>query len=555
MRKIILGLLLISNIVFAQDKYPQPFKFNYYNKGTLYNNHPFDGSLFTQDSLWLGTQWGGHPRMLKALKMNSNHGTLPDNLYPAYLNSTGHKLQYIWENKVFDYARGFQFEPTLFIHDTNRGKLVSRNHQIFGFGKRLGTIESNHTNENHERLKLGTAQKDSIVLTKSWINNQYYNKRDSLHPEYATFDGTKWVFSINLRRLDITQNNTGATPILTIKLPYTKKLGGNGNIIFDSISTNINSNFLLTYSPDGTLIDTLGYNLKMTKIPNSTTSEFTICDSLIPDYNFWINNKRKDITINAFFICDGGRNSFLKKDEMDSTMIDSLDIEVKYHGNTEIAINHLRIATQEATKFFNGTNYDSYRIKTQKAFDSLYAQGYEIYGMYGQDEFGEEYFSAQRYNSHLMNFQTLSEGAGGGHMEHYKEQVEPKQVWQGLPGFREYVGAPYFWPNTRQYNSKIWKSIYDSLNNRGIYNTSFKFIQDSSIKWMYYSTGYSGNWSSDVILDSLTSSYETNIYCATCGGDKNGWRKFRENKFQIDYVMKNLLLVGFGVTNSKSLKR
>ena len=59
-------LIVISNLTLAQDKYPEPFKFNYYNKGTLYNNHPLDGSLFTQDSFWLGTQWGGSAKMLKA---------------------------------------------------------------------------------------------------------------------------------------------------------------------------------------------------------------------------------------------------------------------------------------------------------------------------------------------------------------------------------------------------------------------------------------------------------------------------------------------------------
>lgn len=468
-------LIVISNLSLAQDKYPEPFKFNYYNKGTLYNNHPLDGNLFTQDSFWLCTQWGGSARMLKALKMNGNHGTLPDGGLNTYPNTTSHKLQYIWEVKSPDHARGFQFEPTLYIPDTSRGKLVTRNHQVFGFSKVLGTIETNPSDENYERLKLGTAQKDSIVLSKSWINNQYLYDDDNSND---ISNGKKWVFSINLRRLDIGQNNSGATPILTIKLPYTKKKGAGGLIKFDSISTDINSNLLLTYSPDGSLIDTLGYSLRMQKINNDTTLNFVIYDNMLPDSLFFANNKRKDITINAFFTCDDpltSKNLFLKINEIDSLAIDAIDIEVKYHGNTEIAINHLRIATQEATKFFNGTNYNSYRETTQKAFDSLNAVGYEIYGMYGQDEFGEEFFSAQRYNSHLLNFQALSEGAGGEHLDHYIEHVEPKQVWIGAMGMSTLCGSPFFWPNTRQYNSKIWKSIYDSLNNRGIYNTSFKF--------------------------------------------------------------------------------
>ena len=527
-KKIILMLIFVSNLIFAQDKYPQPFKFNYYNKGTLYNNHPFDGSLFTQDSFWLGTQWGGHPRMLKALKMNSNHGTLPDNLYPAYLNSTGHKLQYIWENKVFDYARGFQFEPTLHIPDSSRGKLITRNHQVFGFSKVLGTIEINPTNENYERLKLGTAQKDSVVLAKSWINNQYYNQRDSLHPEYATFDGTKWVLSINLRRLDIAQYNTGATPILTIKLPYTKLgISGTNYIKFDSISTNMNSHFLLTYSPDGTLIDTLGYNLQLQATNNDTTASFVIYDNMLPDYSFWINKKRKDITINAFFMTNGPINPLLKKNNEDTGKLDSLDIEVTYHGNTEVAINHLRIATQEATKFFNGTTYNSYRTSAQWVFDSLYSQGYEIYGMYGQDEYGEEFFSAQRYNSHLLNFQAISEGAGGEHLDHFIEHVQPKNIWCGAPGLREYIGAPYFWPNTTQFGNSAWENKFGETN-----------ILNNSKQWMNYSRGYRGHWGNESILtDSLNSSYETDLYCSKCTNAKQGWRKYREGVFTINQLI------------------
>jgi hypothetical protein len=536
MKKIILVLILISNIAFAQDKYPQPFKFNYYNKGTLYNNHPLDGSLFTQDSFWLGTQWGGHPKMLKALKMNGNHGTLPDNLYPAYLNSTGHKLQYIWENKVFDYARGFQFEPTLYIPDTNRGKLITRNHQIFGFSKVLGTIDTTPSNENYDRLILGMAQKDSIVLAKSWINNQYYNiEKDDDNP---MSNGKRWVFSINLRRLDKNELRkdtiSGRIPILTIKLPY-KLVEDKVNtfyIKFNQTSKNISNKELLSYSPESGVIDTLGYSLLMDTLTTNVT-EFVIYDDMLPDSLFFVNNKRQDVTLNAYFITDGdAKHNPLMKKKDGPDGIDSLDIEVKYHGNTSIAINHLRIATQDATRFFNGTNYNAYRTETQRAFDSLYAQGYEIYGMYGQDEYGEEFFSSQRYNSHLMNFQTISEGAGGGHVDHLIEHIQPKNIWWGAPGLREYIGAPYFWPNTVQYGSKDHNEIYKWVNEYGS-NVKLK-----SMEWMNYATGHTGNWTyySFPTLDSLQSTYETDLGQRKSGSKISHWKTFREFKIDTNIV-------------------
>ncbi len=120
---ILIVLLLIANSLFAQDNYPKPFKFNYKSKGTQYNDTSFERSNFVQDSIWLGSQWYAHPKMLNALRMQTNQGTWPDGNINLIPNKTTIPMYHIWETKTPDNARGFQYEPTLFIPLEQRGKL------------------------------------------------------------------------------------------------------------------------------------------------------------------------------------------------------------------------------------------------------------------------------------------------------------------------------------------------------------------------------------------------------------------------------------------------
>jgi hypothetical protein len=66
----ILIILLVSSVLSAQDRYPDPLEFIYEVNNTSGVRKPLDKNDFVQNSFMLTTQWWGHPRMLKALKMN-----------------------------------------------------------------------------------------------------------------------------------------------------------------------------------------------------------------------------------------------------------------------------------------------------------------------------------------------------------------------------------------------------------------------------------------------------------------------------------------------------
>jgi hypothetical protein len=173
-------LITITTSGFSQDDYPKPFKFDYRVNGVLKTNEPFKREYIKQTKFHLGTQWYGHPIILKSLKMDFNEGTQSDaDIIPN--TDPNYKMYYIFESKSFDNDRVFQFEPTLYIPLSDTGKLVTKpndkNHSIWGFseikGTRLPPDSSN--NENYDRLilKKNSSDTNSVVLENSWLRNKY----------------------------------------------------------------------------------------------------------------------------------------------------------------------------------------------------------------------------------------------------------------------------------------------------------------------------------------------------------------------------------------------
>ena len=183
MKKSIILMLVIflsTLIINSQDRYPKPFKFNYKVESNQRTNAVLDTNDLIQTKFHLGTQWYGHPRMLQALKMTVNHGTKEGSEIIANPNPDTFKMKYIWENKLADHSRAFQYEPTLLIPYTERGNFITKpndkNRSIFGFSHILGTIlpPSESENENYDRLILfkDSSYVNSVVLKDSWINNK-----------------------------------------------------------------------------------------------------------------------------------------------------------------------------------------------------------------------------------------------------------------------------------------------------------------------------------------------------------------------------------------------
>jgi hypothetical protein len=211
-KNLIVIILLILNVsTYAQDIERSPIKFDYKIGINNYINKPLMPERFPQNQFMISTQWGGHPRMLQALKFNCTQDWRPNwGISPDTIQDPNYKIFYIWDNRYWEGAAGFQFNPTLYIPPDQRGKFISKpkdtTRSIFGFSYIKGTIlDSNQSNnENYDRLILNKNDtslfsSDSIILKYSWINNMYFYFAGDTN--IAT-NGTRWLISINLRRLD-----------------------------------------------------------------------------------------------------------------------------------------------------------------------------------------------------------------------------------------------------------------------------------------------------------------------------------------------------------------
>ncbi|MBX3044387.1 MAG: hypothetical protein KIT33_13240 [Candidatus Kapabacteria bacterium] len=185
MKKLIFSvimMLVIASVLKSQDRPSSPLTFSYRANDTLRVNEPLKREYFIQKEVILGTQWYGHPRMLKALKMQVQQGTQPDGAALPILpnnDSSNYKMYHIWDSRKYDNALGFEYKPTLYISETDRGKLITNandpSRPIFGFSHRDGTIEP-PIDSGDENFRLGlypndlpAYNPDSVVLKKTWI--------------------------------------------------------------------------------------------------------------------------------------------------------------------------------------------------------------------------------------------------------------------------------------------------------------------------------------------------------------------------------------------------
>jgi hypothetical protein len=506
MKKIIIIFWFLSLIViYSQDRENSPMKFNYIYGGVSHTNQIFSQDTFAQKNFMITTQWGGQPKMLEALKFNANQGTPPGSgsLYPADPN---YKLYYIWDDRNYEGATGFQFNPTLLIPKASRGQFFYRPNDttksVFGFSTIKGTTTS-YGNENFDRLILykndTTYNNGQVVLDSSWINNQYaYNSDTNYHDDK---NGSRWYFSINLRRLDTNEvcSSTDTSWVLVISLPYSLRTGLNSwttdSIKFDSVPSRILLDTIhLNYLEDR------GIAKKFVKDTNSNKYNLIIRNNMIPDsVNRKYNHFNKDLTLNGYFICNytTGNNPYLNY--LPYPYIDSLDIRVRYYGHTSVAIKFLRIATPDGYKVLTGF-YDSLKkADVQANINSIQNNHYEIYGMYGADEHNENHFMQERYNSRHYNYCTVSEGSGGNYPLQYSYEENPMHIWMGCNNSNVNTSVPYF--------SKNWNDIFDSLQRRNYYCLGYPVF------------GYKGY---GYIKDTFNSSYENAV---VNDSDKSWWRK------------------------------
>ncbi len=470
MKHVIIFLLAI-NIIIAQDHEVSKMKFNYQMNGNTYTNEPLHRDSLIPKNFVITTQWGGHPRMLNALKFNYNQGWAPSygNGDSTYLpnNTETPKLTHIWNYRYeAEASLGFIYEPTLYIPPNRRGEFITKANDatkaIWGFSHRLGDTLQDSVNFDRLVLYKTAAYKDSIVLKNTWINHLFYVNNEA-SPAGDLFNGLKWNFSINLRRLNQNEHSSPDT-ILVIKLPFINKKSStvydSGYVKFSKLPrTSINSTNIdaLNY------YENLGNALKMDSDTNSQ-QRIVILNSMIPD-SLWIaSGNKKDITINAEFNLDGIQNINPKlKTDKNGLGIDTLDIEVKYFGNNDIAIDNMSIGTPTFRKFFEGQYDNQAHIIANKGFQTMIDSGYNVGLMYSKDEHGESSFNACRRNARMFNFCTVNEGAGGDHPKQYAYHEEVTNIWEGAAGIHDRCAVPFAKRNINGNNQLEKDSIYYRL--------------------------------------------------------------------------------------------
>jgi hypothetical protein len=413
---IIISVLLFVTInVSAHDSEPSPLNFSYIANGQNYEDQALNKEHFQQTNFIISTQWEGHSRMLQALKFNMNHGHRPRNDWGTSLGrvssfpniaDSGYSMKYIWTGGKHE-CRGFQYSPTLYIPENQRGKLIyqtaDNRRSVFGFSyiRDSAQVINNPNSTIYKLYTDSTNYIDSVVLGNTWINDKFYVFGIPSDQNYDhTTGGTRWIFSINLRRLNINESANDDDVVLSIKLPYEEKLND---------STFIDGMIDFSYPPKTTLNDTVrlkyvedrGFAMKMTDLPVIGNTIY-ITNRMLPDNTFFANTGRQDITINAEFICNTFINPRLKSKD-NALGIQHIDIEVTYHGNRDVGINYCRLATPAGYNFVTGKSDSLIKAYYQAHIDSLQSHNYEIFGFYGRDEFPEHYYMEQRYKTKLFN--------------------------------------------------------------------------------------------------------------------------------------------------------
>jgi len=377
---IIIVFILLSSRLIAQDIEPQPLKFIW---GSSSQPRPLDVDSFQQNNIITGFQWSGTPKMNHYLHNNATASGSPTltttdtNTYlywedgtiynsKMYLSSQPCYLRQfsLWGDYAVDHCRmgvrnapAMVYEPTLLIPAGHEGEFNVRQYDstnaIFGFHHIVGEIlpAAQHTNENYNRLHLRKNIDTGIVLSDIWPHPQFFTNEGCA--QSGGYQGQKWNLTINLRRYDIAEDsNLDSAVILEIKIPYRSRLNTSSiirSIKFDSIPyPTIDSSASISYPPNN---DFRGYELKRYWVDNILRDTvLRIYRSMLP-----IDSTKKDITISAQFLTYkygliDQNNPPLNNNYKNSNIeyIDSLDIEVKYNGITDVCIDYIKIESEEA---------------------------------------------------------------------------------------------------------------------------------------------------------------------------------------------------------------
>jgi hypothetical protein len=473
-------------------------------------------SVYMQKNIVLGWQWHNFPIVTKSLRMNMTENFEPswsaDNLED---NNTGKDINFIFQlvhnnPEIVPHlnSNSFTFKPTLNITSSFTPVSGDTEHNIWGFRNR---ISNPVVINNRLELKRDTTYSNP-VLSNPWRGNCFYYNSTNAD---TLFNGTHYVVSVNLRRKYFTSNNeSDATPVMSLVIPY--YLTGSsdtGKIKFNSVpNRTIRTALTYTYYVDGTpYIINRGYCLG---IDSAATDSLVITRNMLPTLADSIAGIGPDITISFTFIADKqilhGNNPIFKSSSGDTLrpdLIDSIGLNVYYHGNTSILLNYIRIGNPISDYMWKG-KYDSLlQSNLQTKIIDINNKHYKLFRFYGHDEFADLYakWDAMRYFNKLVGGLAVSEGSSCD--KRYLYRTETENTWYGAinPGS---CAAPFFTKNITEdgYRDANW-NVYDSINYYRL-NYQYGFIKNPYT----------------LVVDSLNPPYET---WSNMPDDPNRWYNVR----------------------------
>ncbi len=194
--------------------------------------------------------------------------------------------------------------------------------------------------------------------------------------------------------------------------------------------------------------------------------------------------------------------------------IESLGLEVYYHGNCDIAIDWLRFETPHSRKLFWGELDDTIStaiseliglINSINTMDTINLNK-KIYRLFTIDEFWVQNWRSQRYYNKLVGGLAISEIDHPVLQNQFEHCVDFSVFWHGSTLFYWYnVAAPFI-----KDAGRYWYNVNTPENNSPFVSQNCKDIIPNVFN---YQSGYKGFWKLDTlhdhIRDTLNSEYET----------------------------------------------
>ncbi len=457
MKKIM--FFLIVGAIFCQSQTQRVVQVPFTYNGSQNNYINANDTKWQINQFQFGWHWGGNKSINKALGFNQSHSTM--NSAIDFTNNTN--ITYVDKGKLggdcrvgsYTNAIAVEWEAALKINeqelglvqdikDANNNIIMDREKPVFGFMNQIGTVASETVNnQTNAVLKLNTnlvsdPQNPPIVLSNNWPNNNIRKNQIIIDPKDAPWEmsiakqrehfGYEFYLSIHIRRDDLNDNLQNSNAVLEIKLPYYPKNAPGSYIIFSELPFDNPTEFEIHNNK--------GRRQKRYK-PDPLDNALRITKNMLP-----LNNEY--ITINAFFECNGLKEDIYPND----TLIEpEINIEVKYLGNCNIAIDWIRIESPIAHKLFWG-DYNAeiitevQNVINQYEDNSFVSKDVFLKRIYLRDEAHFEYWKATKYFNELVgNIGTYAMGALMPRL--FERYVNPPEFWVEMYSKHGWIAQPY----------------------------------------------------------------------------------------------------------------